>query len=108
MTTLTPSSSAPLVDADSKPTSAWFRFFSSLTAPASAGSVVSLSASPMTYTAPDNGTVFISGGTVSSVKINRGRLTILTGVTSGPFPVSQGDALIVTYTGTPSITFLPR
>lgn len=65
-------------------------------------------ASPFVYTAPANGIVIVSGGTVSLVQYGRqGTLTAL-GLTSGTFPIVQGDTVTVTWVVTaPTITFIP-
>ena len=63
--------------------------------------------SPFSYTAPFNGSVIVTSGTVSHIAIKRQGVTIDTGLTVGPFALSQADQLIVTYSGAPTMTFLP-
>jgi hypothetical protein len=75
----------------------------SATAP-SAG--VAVSASPFTYVAPDNGTVVLRGGLVSTVEIGRSGSFTTTGILNGAVSVSKGDQLRVTYaTWWPAMTF---
>ena len=68
---------------------------------------ISPSGSPFTYTAPAAGTVYVTGGTVSAIAIVRQATSVATGLTVGGFPVSRADAVKVTYTGAPTMTFLP-
>ena len=66
-------------------------------------------ASPYTYTAPFDGWVTVSGGTVSGLDLSRdGTTFIATGVLAGPIPVSRLDKLKVTWTGSPTMNFFPR
>lgn len=77
-----------------------------LVAPPAPAAIV-VGASPYTYTAPSNGCVVVSGGTVSLVQLGRAGAFLATGVTTGVFPVSAGDQIKVTYTVAPTMTFLP-
>ena len=90
-------------------TSVWYRYFQNtfFGAAPSNETTVSVGGSPFAYTAPSRGFVLIKSGTVSSIQYTRS-LTTLTGLTSGIFPVSQGDVLTVAYTGLPSMTFFPQ
>ena len=71
---------------------------------------ITVGASPYTYTAPFDGTVFVSGGTVTGLDISRdaGVTFIATGILSGPVPVSRLDQLKFTHAGAPTANFLPR
>lgn len=65
--------------------------------------------SPFAYTAPADGTVVVTGGTVSAISITRQTTSVATGLTVGVFPVSRLDILTVTYSpSAPTMTFLPR
>jgi hypothetical protein len=89
----------------------WYRFFSGLKTGQPFGLPFALTAasSPFTYKAIQGGTVIIQGGTVSMVSFSRDGVTNFnTGQTQGMFPLSQGDVLIITYSGTPNLTFVPR
>lgn len=68
---------------------------------------VPLTGSPMAYTATAEGTLVLSGTTVTSVTVTRGGVTVTTGVTVGAVPLSQGDVATITYTGTPVLNFIP-
>lgn len=89
----------------------WYTFWSGLLMgqPTGLPFSVPLSSSPMSYQAQQGGTLIIQGGTVSMVSFTRDGVTNYnTGQTQGLFPVSQFDTLIITYTGTPNLTFVPR
>lgn len=89
-------------------TASWYRFFQGLFqgTPPSAELTLSVGGSPFSYTAPVKGFVILKSGTVSSVAFTRS-VTTLTGQTSGIFPLNQGDILTVTYTGLPSMIWVP-
>lgn len=63
--------------------------------------------SPYTYTAPFSGCVAVTGGTVSAIAIVRQATSVATGLTVGVFQLSRGDGLKVTYSGVPTMIFLP-
>ncbi len=89
----------------------WYQFFQSMWKGFPTGAEVSVTAtaSPMTYLAPSKGFLIVNGGTVSLVQFTRDQKTnYTTGQTQGCFPVSNGDALIVTYSVTPTLTFVPQ
>lgn len=88
-------------------TNVWRLFFQSLVSSAKAIAIVEVGASPFTYTASDDGSVVISGGTVSGVSLRRGNATVAL-PTSGMLAISQGDALIITHSGAPTVSFVPR
>lgn len=77
--------------------------------PATAQPVSSITptGSPFTYTAPFAGSVAITAGTVSAIAIIRQTTSVATGLTTGLIPVSRGDQVKVTYTGAPTMTFIP-
>ena len=69
--------------------------------------VLTLGASPWTYTAPFDGTVVVTGGTVSLLSWSRdGGVTFYT--VSGAIPVSRLDQVKVTYSAAPIAQFFPR
>lgn len=70
-------------------------------------SAISPTGSPFSYTAPFNGSVIVSGGSVSAISIKRQTATIATGLTVGQFALSRLDQLIVTYGSAPTMAFLP-
>lgn len=90
----------------------WFRFFGlllGLAAPSGAApAAIAVGASPFSYTAENLGTVFVAGGTVSNVSLNRNGVITDTGAIAGAVPVSEGDVVQVTYTVLPTMTFVRR
>lgn len=108
MTTRPPSSLMPISTNEGMVTEQWFRYLAALSTSSGGKAVTAtVGGSPFTYTAPSAGHVLVSGGTVSAISLTRGRTTIATGMTSGFVPVSAGDAVTVTYTVAPAVTFLP-
>lgn len=71
---------------------------------------VSVTASPFTYVASQGGTLILNGGTTTQVKFSRdGSNFYVTGLTAGMFPLSQGDQLVISYSGAlPTATWVPR
>jgi len=68
--------------------------------------------SKFAWTAPCAGTVTVSGGTVSDITLTEqgyrdASVASSTPLTAGSFKVSAGSLLVVTYSGTPSIRFVP-
>lgn len=59
------------------------------------------------FTAPSNGLIAISGGTVSLVEYGRGDTFFVSGLVPGPFFMAAGDKIRLTYVLAPAITFLP-
>lgn len=68
---------------------------------------ITVTASPFTYTVPANGTVVVNGGIVSAIAISRQGTSVTTGLIDAVLPVSRLDQVTVTYTGLPTMTFLP-
>ena len=90
---------------------AWFTHLANIFTgkPPQAEASVTLGTSPLTYIASRKGFLIIQGGTVSMVQWSRGGIANHnTGQTQGVFPLSQGDSLVITYTGTPTLTFAPQ
>jgi hypothetical protein len=87
----------------------WYRFFQGvfLGTPPSSEITITAGASPYTYTAPAKGFLIVRGGTVSAIQFTR-TVTTLTGQTAGLFPLSQGDQLTVTYSGLPTLVWVPQ
>lgn len=69
---------------------------------------VTVGASVFTYTAPANGTLSITGGTVSVITIVRQGVSVATGLILGLVPVSQFDQVQITYAVLPTVVFLPQ
>lgn len=68
---------------------------------------ITVGASPFSYTASFNGSVAVTGGTVSLIQLIRQGVTVATGLTAGLIPVSRADVVKVTWSGTPAMIFLP-
>jgi len=64
-----------------------------------------LGASPAQVGPGWTGTWIISAGTVSSVQLTRGGVTVNCGQVAGMFPVTKSDFLTITYTVAPTVTF---
>lgn len=64
-------------------------------------------ASGSTWTAPFNGCLSVTGGTVSAIAILRQSATVATGITVGLIPVSRNDQIRITYSAIPTVVFLP-
>ena len=87
----------------------WYRYFQAMDygrAP-SPEFPVPLTGSPFSYTAPRAGMIIVSGGTVSAISFTR-TATYSLGVTAGMFDLNRDDILTITYTGAPTVTFVPR
>lgn len=69
---------------------------------------VAVSASPFTYTAGFDGTIVVTGGTVSAISLIRQGTSVATGITAGLIPLSRLDSVQVTYSAAPTMTFFPR
>lgn len=105
-----PDYNTPLLD-NGAVASGWFRLWQGLWSgtPTQNLSAVTPGASPFTYRAPAGGSLIVQGGTVSQVQFSRdGTAFFTTGQTQGMFPVSQGDALAITYSAAPTLNFVPR
>lgn len=69
---------------------------------------ITVGASPFTYTAPFDGTIISTGGTVSAIALIRQGSSVATGLTAGLIPLSRLDSLQVSYSVAPVMTFLPK
>lgn len=67
---------------------------------------VDVGASPFVYTAFTIGHIFITGGTVSAISLERSGVALA--VPADIFiPVAANDTVTVTYSGLPDMTFIP-
>lgn len=104
-----PSWAAPIAEKETgNLTQVWRLFFQSLVSSPKAIVSIPVGASPFTYIASDDGSVVISGGTVSDVSLKRGNVTVALPTTAGMFALSQGDSVIITHSGAPTVSFVPR
>lgn len=70
--------------------------------------VVTVTASPFTYTPTADGLLIVAGGTVTKQEYKRGAAYVEVGLLNSMLLVLAGDALRVTYSVAPKITFIPR
>lgn len=68
---------------------------------------VSATGSPFSFIASENGTVFVSAGTVSDLALARGSVSLSLGVIAGTIPMRTGDVLTITYAVAPTIRWFP-
>lgn len=68
---------------------------------------VTVGASPYTYLAQRDGVLIVQGGTVSAISYLRNTGTINVGVVAGAISLLMADAVTITYTVAPTVTFLP-
>jgi hypothetical protein len=102
-----PSRDAPLVDKDGKVTEAWYSFLALLASLTATPVVpVAVGASPFSYEASSIGFLSVAAGAVTSVVLQRGGETVSC-PTSGLVPVAAGDSVTVTFTGAPTVNFIP-
>lgn len=89
--------------------SAWYRYLqqNELGTPPLAENAVTPTPSPFIYTAPRKGFLIVQGGTVSVVQFSRSGTFHTTGQTQGIFPLDQFDQLKITYSVTPTLTWVP-
>ena len=77
--------------------------------PPSGESAIAVMASPWIYTALLKGFVIVTGGTVSIIAFSRTPgIFYPTGQTTGVFPMSQNDQIQITFTGAPSVVWVPQ
>lgn len=104
---IVPSSRQPIALKDGTVTTPWQRFFNALVRAAAPAAAVTVGASPFSFTAGSFGYLAVSGGTVSGITITRGTTVIPTGQTSGMIPVANMDVVTITYSGLPTVNFIP-
>jgi len=104
---IVPSSQQPIVTKLGTMTTELQRFFNALVSAAAPIQSVTLTGSPFSYRAGSAGSLSISGGTVSAITLTRNNTSIPLGGTAGTFPVANGDLLTITYSGPPTVSFIP-
>jgi hypothetical protein len=103
----------PLVAAGGLAQKDWYIFFYNLYLAVTEGlpqqeTSITVTTSPMTYTAVIRGQAHISGGAVSVIEFSRdGTNWYDTGITAGFVQMDRGDRLRVTYSSAPTITYFP-
>jgi len=85
----------------------WQRFFLKLSSRSVAKPIaVSVGASPFAYKTPDNGLLYIAGGTVTGITLDRDGWTLTAGANANPINVELGDVVTITYSSAPDVNFL--
>lgn len=105
-----PQVAVPMIDDVGRPSQPWWRFFNLLFAKPGAESAVTVTASPFLKSFTQDGFVIVEGGTVSLIEYLRGSSVLTTynlGITKGQIVVKNGDAIQITYTVAPTVTFFP-
>lgn len=104
-----PSATQPLVNPQTGLiTPEWMRLFAVQQAEAGKITHPAITASPYAFTANATGHLLVTGGTVASLSLSRARVTVATGLTSGFVPMSAGDVVTITYSVSPTVSFIPE
>jgi hypothetical protein len=109
-----PASDHPLVDDEGITHIEWVKFFAAKTLQPPPAQVLFISGNPFSFQAPNGGTAFVAGGVVTDISISRGTiatknyLKFSTGLAGGPVPLGRGDTIYITYSGAPTVFFLPN
>ena len=103
-----PTYDSPLIRGE-QTNSVWYRYLQANEqgVPPSGEASVTPTGSPYTYTAPRKGFLIVSGGTVSAIAFARLGPFYGTGQTAGTFTLALNDKLKITYSGAPTLTFVP-
>lgn len=90
------------------PQDTWYQFFVRLAQLSAERPIepISVGVSPFTYTARTIGHVYVAGGTVSAVSLERSGVALAV-PTDIFIPVAANDTVTVTYSGLPDMTFIP-
>lgn len=104
-----PSWGVPAVDtATGLLTQGWFGYLAQLAGAPGPILAVTPGPNPFAFKAPSNGTLSITGGTVSSITLARARVSgVNVGFTSGSVAVAENDVVTITYSVAPTINFIP-
>lgn len=107
MALILPRLDARLVDKFGLALPPWTTFFQQFVQAPAAGITLVVGSSPFSYSAKEPGFIAVVGGTVSAVHFIRGTINIdVTG--QKLVPVQIKDIIKVTYSGLPTINFLPN
>jgi hypothetical protein len=101
-----PKPAMAIADAQGRVTPSWWRFFNILDGPPQQEAPVILGSSPTTFVVPSDCQILIAGGTGVSLQYTR-KGTYNLPTTIGYFPLSQGDALTITYSTAPTVVYFP-
>jgi len=102
---IVPSTHQPIAGPGGIVTATWQRFFNALVGAPATIAPVTVGASPYTYTASQNGTLVVTGGTISAKTLTRNTVTI--SITSTNIPMANGDSAIIAYSVLPTVNFIP-
>jgi hypothetical protein len=101
------STSAPIANAAGQILAPWIQFFGTFISQPGAFQPLTLTSSPFSFMASENGSILIKGGTVSNVALTRGTATLNMAQSAVPVVMGLGDTITITYTVAPTITFIP-
>jgi len=104
---IVPSSRQKMVTKEGNVTPEYQRFFNAIAGAAAPFVSVTRTSSPMSYTAGAQGHLNINGGTISALSLRRAGSTVTLTTSVRMIPMSNADVVSITYTGTPTITFIP-
>ncbi|MEN6505018.1 MAG: hypothetical protein ABFD92_10790 [Planctomycetaceae bacterium] len=104
---IVPSSKQKMVTPEGTVTPEYQRFFNAIAGSATPFASVTRTSSPMSYTASGSGHLNINGGSISGLSLRRAGSTITLSATTLMIPMSNGDLVTITYTGSPTLTFIP-
>lgn len=102
-----PSSYQPISGAGGIVTPVWQRFFNALIASPAAVETVPVTDSPLTYKATQRGSLSITGGTVTQIEFTRAGATVSVAGGAPIIPMANNDQVVITFSGTPTISFIP-
>lgn len=102
-----PNVQAPPLDGAGKFLAPWVRFFGALVSDPSPVEPIALAASPFSAKAPADGHYLVTGGSGVGIVIGRGTTALGTALSSGFVPMSKGDAILISFTIAPTVTFIP-
>lgn len=84
----------------------WIQYLQQFTQAPGKFNPVSVGISPFSYKSAEPGFVYIKNGTITTVTLTRGSLTLdVTGLVL--IPVGVSDTVVITYTGVPTVYFIP-
>ncbi len=69
---------------------------------------VTAGASPYTYTSTAVGNLVIAGGTVTAITLSRGASSVTLPIATPIVPMDNTDAVQITYSAAPTLTWIPR
>lgn len=101
-----PNQVSPFVSKLGKIITPWVQYLQQFTQAPPKIMAVTVTASPFRYIAQEPGYVHVNGGVVTSIVLTRGIAALIFSGTKA-VPVAINDIVTVTYTGLPTINFVP-